>query len=558
MDKDAEIVKLTQTPHQILHTPLLNKGSAFTEEERDELGLHGLIPYHISTLEEQLERNYRNFSLRRTALGRYVYLTSLMNRNELLFYQLVDKHVKEMLPYIYTPTVGEASQQYSFIYMQQRGMYISYPMVDKIDAMFQNIPQKEVDVVVLTDGERVLGLGDQGIGGMAIPIGKLCLYTLFAGIHPSRTLPIMIDVGTNNEELRQHPLYLGWRHPRVSEGEYMSFIDHVVKALKKHHPHVLLQWEDFGREHARPLLKRYQDQILSFNDDIQGTAASALAGLLAAINGAKCNLYELRIVIYGGGSAGQGIARNLVYVLMKKGLSEEEAYFKIYMLDIHGLIHEGLDKIEEGQKPFSRKKKEIEEWDLSKSKISLDEAIPNIKPHVLIGVSTCKGAFTEKIVKEMASHVERPIIFPLSNPTEKSEAKPKDLIRWTQGKAIIATGSPFEVVEYKKKMHEIAQCNNVYIFPGVGLGVIAAKANRVTPMMFLRAAETLAEHSPSAKDSHASLFPPIEKIREISREIAIEVAKVAIEEGQSDFSLSEIGKVVDSHIWIPHYPKYER
>ena len=391
MDDEPEIVKLTQTPYQILHNPLLNKGTAFTEEERDELGLHGLIPYHVSTLEQQLHRNYRNFSIRRTPLGKYVYLISLLNRNELLFYQLLDQYVKEMLPVIYTPTVGEASQQYSMIYMQQRGLYISYPMMDRIDEILKNVPNQALDVAVMTDGERVLGLGDQGIGGMAIPIGKLCLYTLFAGIHPSRTLPIMLDVGTNNEELRTHPLYIGWRHKRVSDDEYYEFVDKVIISLKKHFPHLLLQWEDFGKNHARPLLKRYQQEILSFNDDIQGTAAVSLAGLLAAIQGAKYKLEELRIVVYGGGSAGQGIARNLVYVLMKHGMEEEEAFSRIYMLDVHGLIHEGMNLIDEGHKTFARSTEEIESWDTSEGKITLLETVRQVKPNVLIGLSDGKG-----------------------------------------------------------------------------------------------------------------------------------------------------------------------
>lgn len=545
---------MKKTGYDLLCTPLLNKGTAFTDSERNSLGLHGLLPFHISTPEEQIERIHLNYLKKRTALGRYTFLMSLLNRNESLFYQFAVRYTAELLPYIYTPTVGEASVQFSQIYSHHRGFFISYPLKDKMGEMFDNLGELEVDVIVVTDGERILGLGDQGIGGMTIPIGKLALYTLFGGVHPGRTLPIILDVGTNNKEHLNNPLYLGWRHERLSGKEYDDFVDLFVSQIRKRFPKAVLQWEDFGKSNARKLLDRYRDQLLSFNDDIQGTAAVAMSALLAAgkINGMKFT--DMKVAILGGGAAGTGIADMLVRAMIHEGLSEEEARSRMFIVDIHGLIHYNSPNLDPAQKMFAHPHKNLAGWKIHNSnEITLQEVIENAHPAVLIGVSAQSGAFSKEMIERMSSYQKRPIILPLSNPTSKAEAIPQELIEWTEGKAIIATGSPFQPVEYQGKKYEIAQCNNVYIFPGLGLGALAAEATAVTDGMLLAAAETLAAHSPALKNSGSSLFPPIAEVRSISRTIAIAVAKRAIEDGVSKIKSSEIEKRVDAKIWQPSY-----
>ncbi len=428
-------------PEHILSDPLLNKGTAFTQEERDHLKLNGLIPYHVSTLEEQVQRRYQNFKAQTTDLTRHLFLSALHNRNEVLFYKLVSEHITEMLPYIYTPTVGDVSLHYSYLYTEPRGIYLSYPQKNKIEEIINTISRDEIDVIVVTDGERILGLGDLGTGGMAIPVGKLTLYTLFGGIHPGRTLPMMLDVGTNNPTLLNDPLYIGWREKRISGKEYDAFVDRFVKAIKKKFPKVLLQWEDFGRDHARPLLEKYRHQICSFNDDIQGTASVALASLLTAIKMNHADLHQQRIVIFGGGSAGIGIANHFLGAMISAGITKEKALQEIYILDINGLVHLGLPDIPSHQKLFARSKSEIAKWKVSnKSLITLLDVVKEVRPTVLIGVSAQPGVFNEEVITTMARFVERPIIFPLSNPTSKCEAHPADLLQWTKGKAIIATG----------------------------------------------------------------------------------------------------------------------
>ena len=544
-------IELSLEPSEILDNPLINKGTAFTEEERDSLGLHGLLPYHVSTMEEQVVRRYANFMERPSQLAKYTFLSSLQNRNEILFYRLVLEHISEMLPLIYTPTVGDVSLDYSLMYHQHRGIYLSYPLKDKIEEIIANLPNQEIDVVVATDGERILGLGDVGVGGMAIPLGKLALYTLFGGIHPGRSLPIMLDVGTNNQELLNNPLYIGWRHPRVSGDEYYAFIETFVKALKKRFPKVLLQWEDFAKPHARPLLEKYRGQICSFNDDIQGTAAVVLGGILSAVKHAKKRLKQQKIAMLGGGSAGLGIANLIVRAMVQEGLSEEEARKNFYIVDIDGLIHTHLDRIDPEQMKFAHSFDEVKSWARSPhGKIALLDVIQHAKPTILIGVSAQPNAFTEDIVKTMASYTQRPIIFPLSNPTSRCEAKPDDLIRWTNGNAIIATGSPFSPVDFDGKKYHVPQCNNVYIFPGVGLGVVASGIQKVTDEMFIRAAEVLSDHSPMIKDPEAGLFPDLETLRDVSRAIAIAVGTIANEK--------HIAERVDRKMWFPDYPTYRR
>jgi len=541
-------------PRTILNNPLLNKGTAFTQKERDAFGLHGFLPYHISTLAEQVERRYLNFKEKPDDLSKYLFLTALQNRNEVLFYSLVFEHISEMLPLIYTPTVGAASVHHSLLYTQYRGLYLSYPLKDRVEAIVQNYPQNEIDVIVVTDGERILGLGDLGSGGMAIPVGKLALYTLFGGIHPERTLPVMLDVGTNNEALLKDPLYLGWQNKRISGKEYDEFVDIFVRAVKKRYPNVLLQWEDFGRDHAQPLLDRYRNEICSFNDDIQGTAAVVLAAIYAAVKKTQSCLQDQKIVIYGAGSAGVGIA-NMILGAIKEKVPEEAARLAFYMIDIGGLVHSGQGQVLPQHKLFARSAEEVAAWKVKdKEHISLSDVVQNVRPTVLIGVSTHTGAFTEEIVRTMAKYVEYPAIFPLSNPTSKCEAHPSDLIQWTKGKAIIATGSPFDPVSYQGRTYPIAQCNNVSIFPGIGLGVIAGKARAVTEKMFYKASEILSEHSPLLREPFGGLFPPFETLREISRKIAVAVVLDAMSENLSRLpSNASAEAAVDSAMWSPAY-----
>jgi malate dehydrogenase (oxaloacetate-decarboxylating) len=532
-------------PEDILNDPSRNKGTAFTQKERDALKLNGFLPYHTSSLEEQVEKRYQNFKAQESDLSKWAFLNALQNRNELLFHRLVSEHIEEMLPFVYTPTVGDVSLNYSLLYTQQRGIYFSYPLQDRISEIVANIPTPERDVVVITDGERILGLGDLGAGGMAIPVGKLILYTLFGGIHPARTLPVTLDVGTNNPNLLNDPHYLGWHHERVAGEAYDTFVDHVVQALKKRYPRVLLQWEDFGKDHARPLLERYADQICSFNDDIQGTAAVVCAALLGAVKRTKKPLQEQKIVVFGGGSAGIGICEGIVGVMQEHGIAQDVALKSLYVIDVQGLVHTGQSQIPPHQHPFARPKEEVAAW----PNMSLLEVVRRVQPTVLIGVSAQAGTFTEEIVTAMACTAEYPIIFPLSNPTSKSEARPTDLIRWTQGKALVATGSPFEPVTYNGKRYPIAQCNNVYIFPGVGLGLIACRSKKATARMFYKAAHILSEHSLSG-----SLFPPFGQLREISRKIACQVIQVAQDENLAPKTTpQEIEAMVTRILWTPTY-----
>ncbi len=553
---------------EVLLDPLTNKGAAFTNEERSELGLHGLLPVNVATMEEQLCRRYENFRAQPSNIAKYTYLAMLQNRNETLFYKMVKDHVEEMLPLIYTPTVGEVSQRYSFLYSHSRGVYISYPMRDQMDQLIENIASAKkdgVDVIVVTDGERILGLGDLGAGGMAISVGKLALYSLFGGINPAKALPIVLDVGTNNEALIGDPLYIGWRNPRISGADYDDFIGKFVAAVKKRWPNVLLQWEDFGRNNASRILKKYQDKICSFNDDIQGTAAVVLAATYAAVKRAGKSITDQKVVVLGAGSAGLGICNQLQYAMEQEGLSKEEAKKRFFLIDKLGLVHSGCAHAEPAQKEFAQDLNDLKNWKPYNSAtgsfvndpISLLDVIENAHPTILVGVCTKPGAFTEEMIRTMAKYVDRPVIFPLSNPTSKSEAIPADLMEWTDGKAIIATGSPFPEVEFKGSSYRIAQCNNVYVFPGVGLGVIACGATQVSDSMFLAASKALAEHAPILSDPQGGLFPSFLELDTISREIAIAVAKQAMDEGFAKRkSQEEIERAIDAIIWRPVYPTY--
>lgn len=549
----------TRTGHQILDDPLLNKGSAFTEAERRELGMLGLLPLHCSTIGEQLDRVYENYRRKENDLERYIFLTALQDRNEVLFYRLLNEHITEMMPIIYTPTVGEGCRRYSHVFRRPRGLYISYPHRDEIPRLLNNSPVQAVDVIVVTDGERILGLGDLGVGGMGIPVGKLSLYTLCAGIHPRKTLPILLDVGTDNEELLNDPLYLGWRHARVRGKEYEEFIEAFVEAVEQKFPSVLLQWEDFSKQNAPRILARYRDQLCTFNDDIQGTGAVTVAGLLAASALTKSKLSEHQIVILGAGSSAIGISNQIVAVMRQDGLSETQARANLWLVDSRGLVNDARQDLDEFKRQYAQPQARASSWKLNdSSRITFAEVIANVRPSILIGTSAQPGAFTEPIVRDMASHAERPIIFPLSNPTSKSEATPADLIRWTEGRALVATGSPFAPVTYNNRRIEIGQCNNSFIFPGVGLGIIASGARRVTDAMFVAAAHVLSEFSPALHREDASLYPPLEQVREISRRVALSIGREAQSSGFAPPTpVEDLEKKIERHMWKPHYVRLD-
>ncbi len=501
----------------LLDSASLNKGTAFNEEERIEFGLHGLLPPHVATIDEQVVRAYEAYKRKDDDLERHIFLRALQDTNEVLFYRLLLDHIEEMTPMVYTPTVALACEQFSHIYRRPRGLFISYPLRDSIPQLLRNRPNKDVDVIVVTDGERILGIGDQGAGGLGIPIGKLSLYTLIGGIRPERTLPIVLDVGTNNAERLKDPEYLGWRHERISGQFYFDFVDQFVQAVKQELPGTCLQWEDFATPHARPILNRYRDQLLTFNDDIQGTSAVALGAILGAVKVTGKSLTEQQIVMLGAGSAGIGVADGLRAAMKEEGLSDEEARIRFWVIDKDGLLHSGRKDLTPEQNVYAQPQSRVAGWPrTSDGNIGLADVIGKIEATVLIGLSTVGGAFSEPVVREMARKVERPIIFPLSNPTSRSEAKAEALVRWTDGRALVASGSPFAAVNYGGRKVPIAQCNNIYIFPAIGLGVVAAGARRVTESMMLAAARTLAANSPALKDASGSLLPPLTELRTCS------------------------------------------
>lgn len=556
-ESGADILECTEKGIALLKNSLTNRGSSFTREEREEYGLLGILPAEVGTIETQLIRAYSEFQQITSTLGKHVFLRALQDRNEVLFYRLLQEHITEMMPIMYTPTVGQACQQFSRIYRQPRGLFISYDDREKIDQILENAPLQNIEVIVVTDGERILGLGDQGVGGMGIPVGKLSIYTLCGGIHPSTTLPIFLDVGTNNQEKLSDPLYLGARHERIQGKAYDDFIEAFINAVKKRWPSVLLQWEDFARHNARSLLERYRNRICSFNDDIQGTAAVALAGLFAACKAVGEKITDQRIALLGAGTAGVGIAEMLLKTMVMEGLSEEKALENFYLVDKEGLLHEDSEDIQDFQRKFALSRARLEA--LKKSpvdKIYLEETVELARPTVLIGTSAQRGAFTETIVRKMAETVERPIIFPLSNPISRCEANPADLVLWTGGKAIIATGSPATTLKHEGKDIVVSQCNNSYIFPGFGLGVIASKAKFITDEMFAAAAECLSQASPILADPSASLFPPLEEIKETCRQIALAVGLQAQISGAAEkISPEELQHRISKKMWTPAYPQ---
>src|ERR1700693_72144 len=543
---------------ELLNSQMLNKGTAFTDEERARLGLHGLLPQQVETLDAQVIRAYGAYQRKHDPLERHIYLRALQDTNEVLFYRLLLDHIEEMTPIVYTPVVALACQQFSQIYRRPRGLFISYPLRESIPALLRNRPHPEVDVIVVTDGERILGIGDQGAGGLGIPIGKLSLYTLIGGIRPERTLPIVLDVGTNNVERLKDPEYLGWRHERITGQAYFDFVDQFVQALKQELPGTCLQWEDFATPHARPILQRYHDELLTFNDDIQGTAAVALGAVLGAVKVTGKSLEDQQIVMFGAGSASIGVADGLRAAMKGEGLSEQEGRSHFWVIEKNGLLHTGREDLSLEQSVYAQPGDRVSGWPrTSNGQIGLAEVLEKIEATILIGLSTVGGAFSEPIVREMARKVQRPIIFPLSNPTDKSEAKADDLIGWTDGRALVATGSPFAPVSYGGRTIPIAQCDNVFIFPAIGLGVIASGASRVTDAMMLAAARALGGNSPALKDSSASLLPPLTDIRRVAAEIAIAVGIEAQKDGVAPkLAEDELRRGVIATQWTPAYPSF--
>ena len=545
--------------YELLLDPRFNKGTAFSEEERDEFGLHGLLPPHIGTLEDQRERRKRIIDARPTALGKYSYMRDLEDTNETLFYSLIAHYTEEMLPIVYTPAVGEGCQRFSEIWRRPRGLFISYPNRGRIDQILSDPRFDEVRCIVVSDGERILGLGDQGAGGMGIPIGKMALYTALGGIPPQHCLPILLDVGTDNQVLLDDPVYVGWQHNRVRGPEYDAFVEAFVRAVQRRWPHILLQWEDFAGANAARLLERYRDRLCTFNDDIQGTAAVTTGTLLAAVHATGIPLKEQTIAMFGAGSAGIGIIDLLIAAMKEEGVTEEQARKRIYAFNRYGLLVEGGEGIRPEQEPLVRKKEDVAGWRLSsEGAISLLDVVRNAGVTVLAGVSAQAGAFTEEIVREMARHTPRPVIFPLSNPTSKSEATPVDLLRWTEGQALVGTGSPFAPVEVGGRIFRIAQINNSYIFPGLALGVLVCRARRVTDQMIMAAARALAGLSPAKEDPNAPLLPPVADSRKVALVVAEAVGREAIRQGvAAEAEEASLPERLRAYVWEPVYRPYE-
>ncbi len=557
-DDPGEVIETRLTGFDLLNHPMLNKGTAFTDEERAAFALHGLLPPHVGTLDEQVERRLRVLREFETDFERYSFLRDLQDINETLFYAVLVRNLEETLPLVYTPEVGEGCQRFSEIWRKPRGLFLSLPLRDQIRAILRHPRYDNVRVIVVSDGERILGLGDQGAGGMGIPIGKLALYTACAGIHPKSALPIQLDVGTDNVERRQDPLYIGWRHERVRGPEYDAFVEDFVSSVIDRWPHVLLQWEDFAGSNAGRLLDRYRDRLCTFNDDIQGTAAVAAGALLAAIRVTGVPLIDQRIALLGAGSAGVGIASLLLAAMRQAGLSELEARRRFYAVDLNGLLVEGTPGIRDAQAPLVQPRAAIAGWKLERpDRIGLQDVVLNARPTTLIGVSGQPGVFTENVIRTMAQSAARPVIFPLSNPTSRSEAKPEDLLKWTEGRAMIGTGSPFPPVNWEGRSIPIDQTNNSYVFPGLGLGILAVNARRVTDAMFMAAAQALAAISPAQLGQAARLLPPVNELRKVSLAVAVAVGRQAQADGVADPCGDDaLQGRIRAHVWEPVYRPY--
>lgn len=539
----------------VLSTSYLNKGSAFTEEEREELHLQGLLPPTVLTLEEQAKRAYEQFKKAPNDLQKNNSLNDLHNRNVVLFYRLLSDHLSEMLPIIYTPTVGQSIQEYSHEYHRPDGLYLSVNEADRLSEAIENLglDGEDIDLLVVTDSESILGIGDWGVGGINIAVGKLAVYTAAAGIDPSRVLPVVLDMGTNNKKLLEDPLYLGNRHERVKGEDYNRFIAQFVKEITTKFPKALLHWEDLGNINARHIMKEYGDKILTFNDDIQGTGVITLAAVLTAVRITGTPLKDQRVVVFGPGSAGIGNADRIHSAMMLEGLSEEEAYDRFWAYDYRGLLTEDMEDLAPFQQPYVRQNEEIKEWEKDdENKISLLELVKQVKPTILIGTSGVTDAFTEEIIKEMAKHVERPVIMPLSNPTKLAEAIPENIIKWTEGKALIATGSPFEPVEYNGHTYEIGQANNAFVFPGLGLGAIVVRAQKFTESMFVEAANAVARIAETDTKGD-TLLPNIKDLQKVSKAVAVAVADAAVKDNVATVTEQNVTELVEAAAWQPVY-----
>ena len=543
---------------QLLRSSQLNKGTAFSDTERKKFSLKGLLPPVVETIEDQMQRAYHQYSLQTDDLQKNIFLNNLYNTNETLFFRLISEYIEEMMPIIYTPTAGLAIQHYSDEFRTPRGVYISYPDQDNIDEILNNL-SSDIDLIVLTDSEQILGIGDQGANGIGISVAKIVIYTLCAGIDPKRMLPVMIDVGTNNPQLLRDPLYIGWRHSRIQGEAYDQFVNKVIKSIKQKFPDVFLQWEDFGKKKARCNLDQYQGKICTFNDDIQGTGAVAMAAILNASKLTHTKLSDHRVVIFGAGTAGCGIADRICEWMMKEGMSSEEAHSKFWLMDSQGLVTDDRKNLDYFKAPYARPQEESQNWDKEGKTTCLLDVVCNVKPTILIGTSTVNSAFDKEVIKAMASGVEHPIIFPLSNPPIMAEATPENIFRWTDGNAIVATGSPYPDILLKGKSISVAQCNNALVFPGLGLGIICAKAKRVTSGMIDAAVKELSNSVNLQDDHHSLLLPKVSNLQEVSMNIAAAVVKKAIAEETAKINpKTDIIKLVNENIWKPIYVPYQQ
>lgn len=538
----------------LLGTPLLNKGTAFSLQERDALHLRGLLPQEVETIDQQARRAYQQYQACTTDLDKHILLRSIQDSNETLFYRVVDDHLDEMLPIIYTPTVGKVCQEFSRIYRSHRGLFISIADQARIDEILNNVTKEHVKVIVVSDCERILGLGDQGVGGMGIPIGKLSLYTACGGISPAYTLPVVLDVGTNNPALLEDPLYFGRREERIRGAQYDEFLQAFVEGIQRRWPEAILQFEDFALTNAMPLLARYRDQLCCFNDDIQGTAAVTVGTLLAACKVKGQRLSEQTVAFVGAGSAGCGIAEQIIAAMQLEGLSESQARSQVYLLNSKGLLTDRQSNLYDFQQRLAHSSESLAQWEFSGDWPSLHEVVSNAKPTVLIGVSGKAGLFTQPIIQTMFAHCAQPIIMPLSNPTSQIEAHPEDILRWTEGQALVATGSPFLPIELSGKTFPIAQCNNSYIFPGIGLGAIASKATRITDGMLMASAQALAESA-----GPGQMLPSLRDVQAVSKHIAFAVSMAAQRDGVAPpLSEDALQDAIEQHFWQPIYRQYVR
>ena len=537
----------------LLRDPRFNRGTAFTADERSALGIQGLLPAGVMSLEQQARRSYEQFLAQPTNLAKNDFLAALRDRNEVLYYKLLEEHLKEMLPVIYDPVVAQAIERYSHEYQRPDGVYLSIDDVDGVERALRNfgLGADEVDLLVATDAEAILGIGDWGVNGFAISVGKLGVYTAAAGIDPDRVIPVSLDVGTDNESLLNDPLYVGDRHSRVRGERYDALVAAYVRAATKLFPNALLHFEDFGASSARRILNQYRDKVRIFNDDIQGTGAITVAAILAGLRVAKTRASEQRVVIFGAGTAGMGIADQIRTILVGDGLSEQEATRRFWAVDRQGLLLGDMHDLRDFQQPYARPASEVSGW----SSTDLAGVVENVKPTIIVGTSTVGGAFTEQIVREMAKHVERPLIFPLSNPTERIEAIPADLIKWTDGRALIGTGTPWEPVPYEGVDYEIGQANNALVYPGIGLGTIVSRAGHVTDGMLLAAAEAIAGLV-DVNRAGAGLLPDVENLRASSATVAVAVANQAAKDGVAE-PLSDPVQAVQEAMWRAEYPTLE-